>query len=365
MSHFTLRDNGLNYSLPLYGRLDTLRRIMSRNRDRFLEFFSQGNVIVDNRHPLVQLLLEVSVDVAWDPDYLFSIIDTKGRRTLSSVGITSLYNNGVDFKGWFFPESNHNTLVVASMDVKSSSLHNTNPESNKISYNSLHPIQTNGVSHYWNIQHLVDTVKRTAPNQIFTILQLDTHDFIMGYYWYLKDRLARGISVGLSPHHYVMLVIASMWMEYNDVATINMTVDNVKPDVQHAPFALETYSDELGKYISWRRRYLMGTVLKTFTQYSKVFHSIFDDKGIDLPFFTNAGKSLLFIQMSWIWTLSTLYWVNGFLEISEFVGYEDPAVSSRLRVFNKLDTRFITDQCGDVNWRKFFIEVLKDIKVNT
>lgn len=362
MSHFTLRDNGLNYSLPLYGRMDTLCRIMSRNRDRFLEFFSQGNLVVDNRHPLVQLLLEVSVDVTWEPDYLFSIIDTKGRRALSSVGITSLYNNGKNFCEWFFPETNHNTLVVTSMDVKSSSLHNTNLVSNKISYDSLHPIMSNGNRHYWNLQHLIDTVKRTAPNQIFTILQLDIHEFIMNYYWYLKDRMERGISVGLSPHHYVTLVVANMWMEYNDVVTINCTVDNTKVESSGAPFAIEAYEEELWRYLLWRRRYLLGTPLKTFSQYTRIYRSIFDNKQISLPFFTNAGKSLLFIQMSWIWTLSTLHWVSGFLEISEFVGYEDPTIMSKLSMFRKLDTGFIVNECPDVNWKKFFLEILRDVK---
>lgn len=363
MSTFILQDNGIDYPYPYYAKLDNLNRIMARNRERYFAFSSAGNRVVNNDHPLVSLLLEMSVDVSWTPEYLMAVINSKGKRISSQVNFTSLYNSGKNFTGQFFPENNHNTMVVVSMDEASSSVQSTSAPSKNINrVKSLHPLFTTGTNHYWDIQHVIDTVARTSSSDIYTTLELDLPAFVMGYYWYLKDRLEREISIGLSPHHYVLLVIMDMWMEYNDLVTINLSVDDTPLTVGRAPFALESYSVFVDEYSKWKRTTMTGVVMKTFTQYAGYHRSIYKKDTLKEYLFTNPGKSLFFMQMNWVWTLQSLYWVQGFLDLGNFVGFEDPKVGSELRTFFKTNPTVFTNQISDPLWKKFFINIYNDVK---
>lgn len=365
MSTFILHDNGVGYPIPEYGKLDNLNKIMARNRSRFVEFSAAGNRVVDNSHPLVKLLLELSVDPNWEPDYLMSVINTKGKRAAATANLTTLYNNGNNFQGQFFPENNHNTMVILSMDETSSSLHNTPiPSNNSIIPPSLHPMFTTGTNHYWTIQELIDSVKRISSSDVYTMLELDLPAFVMGYYWYLKDRISRGISIGLSPHHYVLLVIMEMWMEYNDLTTVNVTVDDVQTSIKSAPFALEQYAIQLDGYINWKRRTMSGVVMKTFSQYAGYQASIYRKGNLKPYLFGKPGKSLFFVQLNWAWTLQSLYWVQGFIELGNFVGFEDPTVSSNLKSFFKTNPSYMLDQIRDPLWKKFFMSIYNDVKEN-
>lgn len=292
-----------------------------------------------------------------------TVINGKGRRAANTVNLTTLYNNGNNFPGVFFPESNHNAIVVMSMDEKSSSLYNIQPASNYSDFvKSLFPIMTTGYKHYWDGQTLIDTVKRTSPNDIYTVLELDLPAFVFGYYWYLKNRLAREIPIGLAPHHYVFLVCMHMWTDYNDLTTINLSVDNVAAEVGDAQFAMERYDAHLNDFIQWKRRSMMGTIMKSFTQYTNYQLSMYDAGTLKPFIFENGGKSTYFIQMSWVWTLQSLYWVQGFMELGEFVGFEDTKVSSELRDFFKTPPGYMLEQIKDPLWKKFFSNIYTDVK---
>ncbi|QDJ97040.1 virion structural protein [Aeromonas phage D3] len=363
MSTFILRDNGINYPIPNYGPRDNLNRIMARNRSRFFEFSLAGNRVVENDHPLVTLLLEVSVDPSWSPSTLLSVINGKARRAANDVNLVTLYRDGINFPGKFFPEMNHNTLVVTSMDYASSSLHNINiasENSNRIK--SLFPIMTNGGKHYWDCQKLIDTNKKNHSSDVFTILELDLPAFVAGYYWYLKDRIARNVSLGLSPHHYVFQVIMDMWMDYNDLVVLDMWEHGQVPDADKSPFAMENYIPAVGELNAWKRRTMMATPMKSFSQYMGYQVSLFDRGTLKPYVFTNPGKSLYYIQLSWVWTLANLYNVQGFLDLGEFVGFEDPKVSSDLKTFFKTPPGFLFENVKDPKWKKFFIDTYKDVK---
>lgn len=363
MSTFILHDNGIDYPIPQYGKLDNLNRIMARNCSRFEAFSSAGNRVVNNNHPLVKLLLEISVDPTWTPEYLMSVINSKGKRVASQVNFTSLYNNGNNFTGQFFPENNHNTMVVVSMDESSSAVQiNSLPSKNIHRVASLHPMFTTGYNHYWDIQELIDTVRRVSSSDLYTMLELDLPAFVMGYYWYLRDRIERDISIGLSPHHYVLLVIMDMWMEYNDIVTINLSVDDEPVAIKSAPFAMEAYGNDLNAYVQWKRKTMSGVVMKTFSQYARYHSSIYKKEPLKSYIYPDAGKSLFFIQMSWAWTLQSLYWVQGFIELGNFVGFEDPTISSQLKSFFKLNPSFMLDQIKDPLWKKFFMNIYNDVK---
>lgn len=358
MSQFKLSLSDVKVPVAEYPGLGNLKRIMDRNINSFRDFYSMGNRVVKNQHPLVQYLLQLSINTEWEPSYLLNYLLLNHKKVASMVGFTSIYNRGKDFAEWFYPESNHRTLVVVPFDTSWSENVNI-PEF--VHPGGLTPIMTTSETHYWNIDHLLDSVPRTLEDQTFTVLELDVFGFVFGYYFYLKDRLDRDINVGLSPHHYVTLVLMDLYPQHNELVNINCLFSATEPEVQKSGFALEPYIPQLSKYIHWGRKLLMRERIKTFAEFLNIFKPV-SCWGRDEWLTHEVPKTMMLAQLAWVYTLSSFHWCYIYLWFMAFVGNEDPIVESRLKTFFKIPVNYNANQIKDPNWQSFYINCWNDLK---
>lgn len=360
MAQFSIIPSQIKVPIPVYSGLENIRKILSRNVKRFESFYSMGNRVLDNQHPLVKFLLELSVDVKWTPEYLFNLVEVKHKQIASQLGFNSVYKRGRNYTEWFYPELNHNVMVTVPFD--DSPLYSaTNYPDENTHPSGLYPLMTTSTIHYWNIDHVIDTIPRSLPNQAYTVIQLDVYQFVFGYYWYLQKRIKDGIKGGLTPHHYCSLVLMDLYIKHNEMVNLNCLVENRVPQVQDCGFAMEPYIQPLEKYLNWGRRFLMTERIKSFSEYMEVIKPVFDVDRTELMF-PRVPKSMLLSQMAWVYTLQAMYYVTGYFHFMDFTGSPDGAIESRLKTFFKIPMNFNTNQIVALEWSYFYSVIWKDLK---
>lgn len=355
MSYFKLSPNGLNYAVKEWGTLGNLRRIMARNDDRFEEWTKLGNRVLPNENPLVQFLLMFSVNVEWDRDYLINVIDLHIQQYASQVNLTSLYNRGTNHLTSFYPESNHNTLLVVPFDKPSASQINGYFNNELNSLVPLYPIYTTDFKQRWDVTELLNTSSYKSPNDIFTIVQIDVYALIIGYWRHLQ----RNVEWGNSPHGYLAsFPLMNLYLYHNELVNYNYLNSNgEKIDIKKGKFNLEPYFTNLKDYTDYKNRYLLSQPMKSFSNFVQVngVTNIAVDQ--NKMIFANAGKSLFFVQMSWVWSLGSLGMVKHYLEYSNFVGAVDGQVRSDLAIYFKQSLSSQENQIRSDVWRKHFAVV--------
>lgn len=357
MSHFKLKSNGLQYSVPQYGGLGNLQRIIARNRENYRKYFQLGNRVVPSQHPLVQLLQHFSVDIVSGSESLFNLVELKSRQYASLVNLTSLYNKGKDHLDTVFPESNHHTLFVVPFDNEYG-LTIDDLSREKISEQPiLSTIFSTSNIQYWDLSKLLDSEIRKSQEDFYTAIQVDVHRLVLSYYYYLTDRVSNDINVGLTPQHFIYLVLMDYYPVHNETVMLNYTAGD-RIVIQDPPFAFTDYAMDLDKYVTWKKKKLMSDRLRSFTEYMEYHPTLYPNSG---PFI-NCGKSQMFIQLGWIYTLAALYWVKPYLSYMDYMGYQDPIIESQLRTFYKLNPAFILNQIKDPYWRNKFHNVHLDLK---
>ena len=352
MSYFKLSPNGLNYAVREWGTLGNLRRIMARNDDRYEDWIKLGNRVLPNENPLVQFLLMFSVNVEWEPNYLINVIDTHIQQYASAVNFTSLYNRGKNHPLSLYPEKNHNTLLVVPFDKPSASQINSyfNNEINTLV--PIFPIYTTDTKQRWNTIDLIDTKVYELANPAYTIAQIDVYALVIGYWRHLK----RGVEWGNSPHGYLAgLPLMNFYLYHNELTNYNYLNGNAgKIEVRKGPFNLEPYFQNLIDYTDFKNRYLLSQPMKSFTNFVEV--NAVTNISVDQSkmIFPQAGKSLFFVQMSWVWTIASLGMVKPYLEYSNFIVDVDGKLRSDLKLYYKMSVTSQENQIKDPIWRKHF-----------
>lgn len=356
MAQYHIKSGRPVRALPAFPPLGTLRKILDRNFDKCLEHYSMGNIVLPNQNPLVQFLLQLSIDPTWDVDTLKLNLELNIRKVASQVKFTSIYNRGKDFSLTLFPESNHRTLIVTPYEETVYDFDKGETGS------ALRTIMTTSTKHYWNPKELTDAVSRTLPNDTYSVVELDPIKLAAGYWFYLKHRIQNGINVGLSPHHYCFLELIKFYREHNNVVLFNLVSEDVKVEVQSAGFAMESYTERLDSYCSWLLRYLKVNGVKNFSEYTTLFSPIYSGMSIPETIVPFHPKTMMFVQLAWVYTLSSLYWMNGLLKYQDFLGYEDGMEESSLEVFFRINENFNGNQILDPYWKKFYLELWKEVK---
>lgn len=362
MNQFQLSPGGTpNPSLPRYGKLDNLQAIHERNVERFKTFYAMGNRVLPNQHPLVQFLLQLSININWTPAELYNYIELQSKKIASNVGITSLYNRGKDHAESVYPESNHRTLIVMPFEKPEFNQDNVT-ETLSLGRVCLKPIMTTSKTHYWNLDHLIDTVQRVGEEQTFTVLELDVYQFVFGYYWYLKERIENNVNVGLTPHHYVLLCLLDTYVWHNALVNLNLIAEGDDVTVQRSGFALEQYNFQQNEYNSWIRKQLLGERIKSPNEWLKLSVSSFRSLNLSDMVFSHRQQSMMFVQLGWVYTLASLHWAKGYLYFMDFMGSYDPITTSKLKTFYKIPVNYNSNQIKDPYWARFYINVWKDLK---
>lgn len=364
MSYFKLQPNGLNNAVKDYPGLANLERILSRNVDRFHNFVNLGNRTVPNQNVLVQFLQSFSVNVEWSRDYLINEISSRSQQLASLVDMTSLYNRGKNHTEVIYPESNHNTLLVVPFG---------NPSDTQInSYFSipldelvpLYPIYTTDTQQRWDIIELLNTQSSKAPEELFTIINVDIYALIIGFYRWLK----RGADWGNSPHGYLAnFPLANCYIYHNELVNYNYLCGNTeKIEVNKGNWNLESYLTQLTDYVDYKHRYLLINPMKSFTHFSQVNHGANPEVDVDKMLFPEAYKSLYFVQMSWVWSLASLGMVENYLYYNNILGSVDGQMKSGLDLYyTKVQLQSQLNQIKSDVWRKHFDKVwtrVRDIK---
>lgn len=361
MSYFKLTNNGIDYGVRSYPSLSNLTRIMDRNNDRFDDFLNLGNRPAPNQNPLVQFMQLFSVDVTWTKDYLINVINDKINQYASQVNFTSLYNRGKNHLESVYPESNHNTLLVVPFG---------NPTPIQINrYFSiplnelvpLFPIYTTDYKQRWNIRDLIDSQIRSNPTDVFTIIQIDPHALLIGYWRWLK----MNHEWGKSPHGYLTnFPLGNCYKYHNELVNFNYLNGNEdKINVVKDGWTLEPYFVPLESYTEFKNKYLLGTVLKSFTQFFQINEKTNPDVSLSKMIFPVTYKSLFFVQMSWVWSLASLGMVQHYIPYNKFVGAVDGELGNNLDIyFQKVPLQSQLNQIKSDVWRAHFLYIWNLVK---
>lgn len=360
MAHYTITKGRAVGSLPSFPLLGSLRAIMDRNWKNCFDYYTQGNYVIPNQNPLVQFLIQLSIDPNWTAEELEIQLTLNIKRVASQVGFTSIYNRGKDHTGSVFPEENHRTLIVVPFeeDYNWKNDGETEYETRPV----LRTIMSTGVKHYWNPVELIDGIKRTAADEVYTILELQAYRFANDYWHYLRGRIKEGRNIGQSPHHFVLYSILTAYMQYNATVMLNLVSEDCEPEIQNTDFALEPYAHRINSYTQWLNHILMINGVKHMCEYSALIKSPYSD------FFPQSGvvplraKSIMFSQLAWAYTMSNLYWVEGFLGFMDFLGREDGIEMAALRTFFKVNPSIDMGQIKNELWRKKYKDIYDDVK---
>lgn len=363
MNQFLLTPGGTKPSIPLFGKLQNLRAIHKRNTERFKTFYGMGNRVLPNQHPLVQFLLQLSVDPNWTPNQLYDNIVMSSKKIASNVNITSLYNRGKDHPLSVYPEENHHTLIVIPYDKDLETFWEPDKIASikKTMTPALTPLMTTSKTHYWNMDFLIDGIVRKTTEDVYTVLELDPFALAFGFYWYLKERIMNKINVGLTPHHYVMLVLMETYIAHNNLVILNLITDNEPISVQPPGFALEQYSHLQNEHTRWARSVLLSERIKSAGEWINICDGCFEEVRSYKSVFPKRMDSVMFVQLGWVYTLCSLYWGSSYLFFMDFMGSFDPTVTSKLKTFYKIPMNFNTNQIKDSYWNSFYCNVWKNL----
>lgn len=361
MSYFKLQPNLLHYGIKQYGGLVNLERIMERNNDRFFNYINLGNRTIENQNPLVQFLQAFSVNVEWDRDYLINQIHSRAQQMASLTDLTCLYSRGKNHIESIYPESNHNTLLVVPFG---------NPTDSQIDrYFSisldelvpLYPIYTTDTIQRWDIMDLLDTRSMKAPADIFTIINVDVYALIIGLWRWLQ----RGIDWGNSAHGYLAnFPLMNCYTYHNELVNFNYLNGNAESiDISKGSFNLENYYTQLTEYTDYKNRYLLTSVMQSFTEFAQINKKTNPSVILSKMVYPEAYKSLYFVQMSWIWSLASLGMVEKYIKYNNIMGSVDGQIKSQLNMyFTKVQLQSQIGQIPMPAWKKHFTDVWTQVK---
>ncbi|EBY9764075.1 hypothetical protein D5W64_13260 [Salmonella enterica subsp. enterica serovar Saintpaul] len=352
MSYFKLTPNGLSNPVKEWGTLGNLRRIMARNDDTFDKYVRTNPRTLPNQNPLVQFLLLFSVNVEWTPDYLINVIDLHLNQYASTLDMTSLYKRGNDHIGALYPETNHHTLLVVPFDKPSRQQIDGyfTKEINELV--PLYPIYTTDYKQRWDIMELIDTKEYKSDKDLYTIVQVDPYALIIGFYRWLK----RGVDIGNSPHGYLAAFpLMNLYLYHNELVNFNYLNSNEeKINVVKGQFNLEPYFIQLKDYTDWKNRYLMSQPMKSFTNFMGVNEVVNIAVDVDKMVYPSAGKSLFFVQMSWVWSIASLGMVKHYLEYNNLLGTVDGKMKADLKLYFQYSVSTQENQIKSLPWRQHF-----------
>lgn len=364
MSYFTLSNNGVNNPIRKYGELDNLRRIMQRNDDSFKNYIELGNRTLPNQHPLVQFLLSFSVNLEWTPEYLINVIDNKLQQYASLVDLTSLYNRGKNHIGSIYPEDNHNTLLVVPFNKPSASQINGYLSGNLFDLVPLFPIYTTDTVQRYDIMQLINTQTYRAQEALYTIVQVDPYALIIGFYRALKESKAWGNS----PHGYVAsFPLMNCYLYHNELVNFNY-LNSYEGQIltTKGSWNYEAFESKLSGYTDFKNRYLLSESMKSFTHFYNVNQPTNPKVDLGKMIFPETGKSLHFMQMSWVWTIASLGMVEKYLEYNRFIGTVDGLIDSQLRTyFAKYPVQTQLNQIKSGTWTGHFNALWLRVKNKT
>lgn len=364
MSYFKLQSNGLNYAVKPYGGLVNLERIMSRNDDRFFNYINLGNRTVPNQNPLVQFLQSFSVNVEWDRDYLINQIHSRAQQIASLTDFTSLYSKGENHIGAIYPESNHNTLLVIPFGNPSPTQINDYFSISLDELVPMYPIYTTDMIQRWDIMDLIDTRSMKAPNDIFTIVNVDVYALVIGFWRWLQ----RGVDWGNSPHGYIAnFPLMNCYLYHNELVNFNYLNGNATDiDISKGNWNLENYYTQLTEYTEYKNRWMLGNQMQSFTEFVQVNKRSNPDVNLRKMVFPEAFKSLFFVQMSWVWSLASLGMVEKYICYNNILGNVDGQIKAQLNIYyTKVQLQSQINQIPMAVWQKHFINIwnqVKDIK---
>uniref|UniRef100_A0AAU8KZC3 Virion structural protein n=1 Tax=Pantoea phage Survivor TaxID=3232176 RepID=A0AAU8KZC3_9CAUD len=360
MSNLKLQHNGMNYSMKAYGGLGNLRRIMARNDDSFESWLNLGGRTVQNQNPLVGLLQVFSVNVEWTTDYLINVIDTNAQSLASLMSMTCLYNKGKDHPLSVYPESNHRTLLVVPFGKPDRVQINSYFSSDLNNLVPFYPIYTTDTKQRWDLTELMDTQDRKAETPIHTIIQIDIYALVIGFYRWLKS----GREYGNSPHGYIAnFPLMNCYLYHNELVNFNYLNSRENSIyISKGEFALEPYAGNLKDYTDHKNRAMLTEPMKSYTEFIQINQPVNIAVDQYKMIFPDTYKSLMFMQLSWVWTFPALGMAEKYLAYNKAIGTVDGVFMAALRDYYKESFQAQVNQIKDQNWATKFTQLHNDVK---
>lgn len=180
-----------------YGRLSNVIRILDFNRAQWIARNDNTTYVLQNQHPLVQLLSLMNIQPEWDPTYLKAMIEMQVDSWASTIGITSIYNKGVVKQNVMY--ANGLTEMLVSYPAKDNLDDYFDLDERDIC--SIIPL----ISTETDIRYTNTTSLKNDPMNYggFAVIGVDITALGIGYWRYLNERLAEGSETGLGHHRYL------------------------------------------------------------------------------------------------------------------------------------------------------------------
>lgn len=360
MYSLTLKENTVDYATSKYGR-GNLSSVLETNAERLFDYIDKGNWVLQNQNPLVQFLVNLSLDINQSDEYLYNEIASRMNRLASECKFTSLYNKGKSFTHAVFPEKEHETLIVVPFG--DNAFHSQNYYFS-VSVNNLRPLRT---------LYTTDTRIRYSTNRMtdqvpvsksdYTIVQLDPFALAIGYVRYCRERIASERLLGLTPQSYIANIpLATFYVQHNQYVFMNLMGEH-KFKIDDTKWTKVDISTELDKYLIWLKQTLEGMVFKSFNHFERQLKGpMYAGDELNQIIFPVTGLSLSFKQMSWVYSFGGMDWASRYLRMLQYQGRDDSAFREYLHGFFKYTYTTVSGSIPSPLWSAHFKGLYNDLQ---
>lgn len=364
MHVLTFKKNDVKYPITLYGKINYLTGLIKRNHRRLLNYVDSGNWVAENQNVLVQFITNMAVDLDWDDEYIYSYIKANHKTVASLLGITSLYNKGIDHPKTLFPENTHHTLLVVPFG---SSEYTSQYYFQECPLKNLYPLRTlftTDTDQRWDTYNLTDNASKEKGNSIYSIVQLDPFALIIGYVRYCRERIANNQLVGITAQSYIMRYpISNFYFQHNLMVAMNYCLEGVEGyELREGKFNIVDYSRWLKEYSLFTHHSMIKFNPVSINQYIEQNKVLNCDGVLDHSVYPFMGMSASFDKLGIVYCFNSMHIAMQYSKYCKLTGKPDGTFLNTVKKFLRGSVSTMSQQISDPLWKKLFVDMFNDLK---
>lgn len=281
-----------NYATSNFSDMQNLHRQTEYNRRDFRVYMERTPFNIENQHPLVGLLQQLSIDPTWDLNYAIEYIRFKSNTLASEFKINNISGKGNLILNGFYREGVNEQWILLD-NVKKYT-----PNVDPYSLRAVVPLYSTVVKRGY--KHTVEKSPKVAGTD-YAIVGIDLVELGIGWWLWMNDPAREGTGI----HNYVCKIpLANATLIHNQLTVINILYEflvNEKPLSEllvTETVKFSTLNEErllnlyFGFLIDWMTSRKLDELGHLMSQLKPIYRE-------DYTHFVGGGKHALFAQTCW------------------------------------------------------------------
>lgn len=311
-----------NFQYPMKGftGISNLRRIVNFNQKSFRDYLDLNPFNLENQHPLVGLLQQLTIDPAWDLDYVIKWTQFKAYSlcTLFNInsmsGVGGVVKNGVYGRGcvelWGLIE---NDKVYDSTTLR---FENLRP---------VVPIYSTIIERGYKLILETTSSTDTRYKDNVALVGINLVELAIGWWMWMNDETKQGTGI----HHYLcMWPLYTATLIHNQGVTVNWLYEFfVKGkstsgmfDVEQVKFTTLSESKLLKEWFVFKADFLTSRTLVNIGHLIKSIDTLSNGNYFN---YEDGGNAKYFVQTSWFWQPAVIKWYSVYMTLFNIMNAPD------------------------------------------